>query len=119
MSLVIQASPETTSLFAKTEKWLHGLQQELDLSWAIIMEYYPKKYRTVHPSDRKQYPDGEDNGCDESAVSHKGNEADRKHGSVKITSKLILKVKQRHLNFLMAHGIEIDIRCSTLPFVRT
>ena len=43
MSLVIQASPETTSLFAKTEKWLHNLQQELDLSWAIMMEYYPRK----------------------------------------------------------------------------
>ncbi len=43
MSLIIQASPETTSLFAKTEKWLHSLQQELDLSWAIMMEYYPRK----------------------------------------------------------------------------
>ncbi len=43
MSLVIQASPETTSLFVKTEKWLHSLQQELDLSWAVIMESYPRK----------------------------------------------------------------------------
>lgn len=43
MSLVIQASPETTSIFSKTEKWLHGLQQELDLSWAIMIEYYPRK----------------------------------------------------------------------------
>ena len=42
MSLVIEAEPDTTSLFAKTEKWLHGLQRELDLSWAIIMEYYPR-----------------------------------------------------------------------------
>ena len=41
--LVIHAKPETTSLFAKTEKWLHGLQRELDLSWAIIMEYYPRE----------------------------------------------------------------------------
>lgn len=43
MSLTIQAFPKTTSLFVKTEKWLHGLQQELDLSWAIIMESYPRK----------------------------------------------------------------------------
>lgn len=39
-NLRIQADPKGNIDFIQLEKWLHHIQQELDLSWAAIAEYY-------------------------------------------------------------------------------
>lgn len=39
-SLVIDADPKCSSQFLKIESWLHGLQKELDLCWAVLGEMY-------------------------------------------------------------------------------
>lgn len=39
-SLVIHANPKCSSQFLKIESWLHSLQKELDLCWAVLGEMY-------------------------------------------------------------------------------
>lgn len=39
-NLSIQASPESSTDFTLVEKWLKGVQQELDMSWSILAEKY-------------------------------------------------------------------------------
>ena len=41
--LDIYARPKTTSQFVMVEKWLKSVQQEIDLSWAILLETYPSE----------------------------------------------------------------------------
>ena len=43
-SLNIHASPSRSSQFVKIESWLSSVQKELDLSWAILGEYYRNEY---------------------------------------------------------------------------
>lgn len=49
-SVIIQADPQITSDFIKIEKWLKTVQQELDVSWAIITEKYivEKCHLSIH-----------------------------------------------------------------------
>jgi hypothetical protein len=48
--LIIDADPEIGWEFIKIKEWILSVQNELDLSWAIISEYYDKsKYKlTIH-----------------------------------------------------------------------
>lgn len=38
--IVIQATPENGYCFSKVTKWINSVQQELDVCWAIISEFY-------------------------------------------------------------------------------
>lgn len=43
--LNIHANPNCSSQFLKVENWLHTVQKELDLCWAVLGEYYAGKYQ--------------------------------------------------------------------------
>lgn len=43
-TLYIHAEPSCSSQFLKIESWLRELQKELDLSWAVLGEYYVSKH---------------------------------------------------------------------------
>lgn len=40
----IHATPESSSQFVKVESWLKSVQNELDLCWAVLGEFYRNKY---------------------------------------------------------------------------
>lgn len=70
--IVIQATPENGYCFSKVTKWINSVQQELDLCWAIISEFYNvneiklsirrvdcnvSKDKVIEKAKQKFYPD--------------------------------------------------------------
>lgn len=70
--IVIQASPKNGYCFSKVTKWVNSVQQELDVCWAIISEFYNvnkiklsirrvdcnvSKDKVIEKAKQKFYPD--------------------------------------------------------------
>ena len=45
----IYATPKSSIEYVRLDKWMRGVQRELDLSWSILAEQYPNGYRlSIH-----------------------------------------------------------------------